>query len=487
MRISPLWLLLSISLCTACNLAEPTPVEQATDYFRMAQWDAAIQACDQMLANDPANANVRLLRGRCYIGKGMQDEAIADYTEAIRLAPDDPEPLYHRAIVYNLLEKHELAKKDVFLARSIDVEVKMALAMKHSSQGSDSFVENSTHLLEAERRRRTDATQNADDDEDWRSDGLGESPEPYSLEYDAENATSSVGRSSPQTEPTPGTRASGQAGFRPPRPRLGESAPALQPRNSVSRFASESTHSERIGPNWLTGRNAATQSGFAVARPWDQRAPGLGEDQSSETTQEGETDTDPSDARQSDSEPTEPDGPEDSQPAAEPARPILPSGTFFLPNDHTAVTPHSGYPYSPETTSRRSSGSYLGRLYSLPGTGMSGATAGPTSMPANAPSLPTTNQRLRPRSQRAFSPPVRPGMRMRPGQTAGGPMGARGGGLPGNATPNTGPRPAALPGQTPQARPGQSGIGNGVPLQNQIPFPPSDLPTTGVVHSYNDL
>lgn len=486
MRTSPLWLLLSISLCTACNLSEPTPVEHATDYFRMAQWDAAIQVCDQMLAKDPENANVRLLRGRCYIGKGMHDEAIADYTEAIRLAPDDPEPLYHRAIVYNLLEKHELAKKDVFLARSIDVDVKMALAMKHSSQGSDSFVENSTLLLEAERRRRTDATQNADDEENWPSDSWGETPEPYSLEYDAENATSSVGRSSPETKPTPGTRASGQAGFRPQRPRLDESAPALQPRNRASLFASESSNSERIGPHWLRGRSSGKHSGFAVARPGKERAPGIPQD-AGEKPQDGKTDRDESAAERSGSEPTEPDDPQDSLPEEEPARPVLPSGTFLLPNSGTALTPHTGYPYLPDATTPHPSRSYLGRLYSLPGTGLSDGTAGPRSFPANAPSLPTTNQRLGRRSQRVFSPPVRPGMRMRPGQTAGGPMGARGGGLAGSTTPSTGPRQATLPGQTPRASLGQSGIGSGVPLQMQIPFPPSDLPTTGVVHSYNDL
>lgn len=485
MRTSPLWLLLSISLCTACNLSEPTPEEQATDYFRMAQWDAAIQVCDQMLAQDPENANVLLLRGRCYIGKGMHDKAVADYTEAIRLAPDDPEPLYHRAIVYNLLEEHELAKKDVFLAQTIDDEVKMALAMRPSSQGSNSFLDDSTQLLNAQRRR--DTPQNADDQENWPSDSWGETPEPYSLENAAGMATSTDGRSEPEAKPTRGLPASGEAGFRPQRPRLDESAPALQPRNRVSRFASEASNSQRIGPHWLRGRSSGEHSGFAVARPGKERAPGIPPDDAGENTPDGKTDRDQSAAERSESEPTEPDDPQDSLPEEEPARPVLPSGTFLLPNSGTARTPHTGYSYLPDATSPRPSSSYLGRLYSLPGTGLSDGTAGSRSFPPNGPSLPTTNQRLGRRSQRVFSPPVRPGMRMRPGQTAGGPMGTRGGGLAGSATPNTGPRQGALPGQTPRASLGQSGIGSGVPLQMQIPFPPADLPTTGVVHSYNDL
>ena len=123
------FLLILVTLWAAgCRLSQPTPLEQAMASFRLGEWDGAIRLCDQVLSSDPRNAEAWLLRGRCQLGKGLPEKAIEDYTRALNLRPEDPEPWYHRAIAYAQIGKPELAAKDNHQARQLDIKVKLARA-----------------------------------------------------------------------------------------------------------------------------------------------------------------------------------------------------------------------------------------------------------------------------------------------------------------------------------------------------------------------
>jgi tetratricopeptide (TPR) repeat protein len=52
------------------------------------------------------------MRGITYGEKGDHEKAVADYTEAIRLAPDDPIGYFQRAQAYRALGDEEQAASD---------------------------------------------------------------------------------------------------------------------------------------------------------------------------------------------------------------------------------------------------------------------------------------------------------------------------------------------------------------------------------------
>ncbi len=74
-----------------------TPMEQAQAAFERGQWDPAVAACSEAIAQNPQDSAAYLLRGRAQHLAGRLDLAVADLTDAIRLNPQDPEAYYQRA------------------------------------------------------------------------------------------------------------------------------------------------------------------------------------------------------------------------------------------------------------------------------------------------------------------------------------------------------------------------------------------------------
>jgi tetratricopeptide (TPR) repeat protein len=65
-------------------------------------------------------------RGVAYAGKGLYDQAIADYTKAIELKPDDAEAHYNRGLEYEKLGQRDEAIADYRQAISLEPGMKEA-------------------------------------------------------------------------------------------------------------------------------------------------------------------------------------------------------------------------------------------------------------------------------------------------------------------------------------------------------------------------
>ena len=62
-------------------------------------------------------------RGIVYAAKGDLDNAISDYTEVIRLNPDDAKAYFNRGVAQLGLRKWEEAKSDLTSARNMEVDI----------------------------------------------------------------------------------------------------------------------------------------------------------------------------------------------------------------------------------------------------------------------------------------------------------------------------------------------------------------------------
>ena len=64
-------------------------------------YDKAIADCSEAIKIAPSSSSAYCMRGRAYRAKGDCDKAIADYNEAIRLKPDYDEAIHRRGLAYN--------------------------------------------------------------------------------------------------------------------------------------------------------------------------------------------------------------------------------------------------------------------------------------------------------------------------------------------------------------------------------------------------
>ncbi len=97
--------------------------QQALHEVRSGQYDKAIATSTRVIQADPRNAEAYLYRGRAYHYRNAMGDpklAIADFTEAIRLAPEFSDAYYSRALVYRDLGETDLAAADDEAARKAD-------------------------------------------------------------------------------------------------------------------------------------------------------------------------------------------------------------------------------------------------------------------------------------------------------------------------------------------------------------------------------
>lgn len=95
------------------------------------QFEKAIADFTEALKLAPDDHTVLVLRGNSHDGNGAPQLAIADYTAAIKVAPDDAAAYYNRATVYEDLGDKAKAIADYTKAIEIDpeyAEAKEALA-----------------------------------------------------------------------------------------------------------------------------------------------------------------------------------------------------------------------------------------------------------------------------------------------------------------------------------------------------------------------
>jgi len=111
-------------LVSGCGDSTPaTLTEQGLKELRAGKYDEAIATCGKAIRQNPQDAEAYLYRGRAYQFRnamGDPPRAIADFSEAIRFAPDSSDAYYSRAIIYRDLGQTELADADDKNARAAD-------------------------------------------------------------------------------------------------------------------------------------------------------------------------------------------------------------------------------------------------------------------------------------------------------------------------------------------------------------------------------
>jgi tetratricopeptide (TPR) repeat protein len=90
--------------------------------------EKAIADYTAALALVPDEPATLILRGNAYDGKGDQASAIKDYTEAIRLNPGDAAAYYNRATSYEEIGERQNALADY--KRALEIDPKYELAQK---------------------------------------------------------------------------------------------------------------------------------------------------------------------------------------------------------------------------------------------------------------------------------------------------------------------------------------------------------------------
>ncbi len=111
-------------LVSGCGDSTPASLtERGLKELRIGNYDQAIATCSQAIDQNPQDAEAFLYRGRAYQFRdamGDSGRAVADFSEAIRLAPDVSDAYYSRAIIYRELGHTEAALADDEKARASD-------------------------------------------------------------------------------------------------------------------------------------------------------------------------------------------------------------------------------------------------------------------------------------------------------------------------------------------------------------------------------
>ena len=107
-------------ILVGCSQQQLTPLEQADANFKRGQWGLAVESSGRVLNKDPDNCQALSIRARSLAALGQYDLALPDLSRWIELAPEDPDPHYHRAIAYEKLGESELARADRNQAKAID-------------------------------------------------------------------------------------------------------------------------------------------------------------------------------------------------------------------------------------------------------------------------------------------------------------------------------------------------------------------------------
>jgi len=116
-----------LALAIGCNQSAPsTPTERAEIEVRKGNYGTAIEVTNEALALNPSDAQAHLVRGRAHHYRNQQGDvelAIADFTEAIRLAPNDSSAYYSRSMAYRDQGDADASKADEGKARELDPRV----------------------------------------------------------------------------------------------------------------------------------------------------------------------------------------------------------------------------------------------------------------------------------------------------------------------------------------------------------------------------
>jgi lipoprotein NlpI len=98
---------MTIRLCTSALASSRTTelgraaafANRGYAYQAKGQLDQAIQDYTQALRLGPDKGRIRVNRGVAYLNRGEDDKALEDFNESLRVTPEDPVALYHRGLL----------------------------------------------------------------------------------------------------------------------------------------------------------------------------------------------------------------------------------------------------------------------------------------------------------------------------------------------------------------------------------------------------
>lgn len=102
----------------------------AMHYIRTKNFPVAVQDLNQILERDPTNADMYILRGQCLVEQGRFELACADFSAAIYLKPDDPEPFFQRGCLLRT-QYPERALSDFSISLVLDYSEKNLRSLLH--------------------------------------------------------------------------------------------------------------------------------------------------------------------------------------------------------------------------------------------------------------------------------------------------------------------------------------------------------------------
>ena len=115
--------------CFCCELLWP-PRRKAEEFFEQGKKYSSVENADQAINNyskaikiNPKFAKAYNNRGIAYIWKKQYDLAIADFNKAIELDPKNGKAYNNRAIVYSYQGETDKARQDLQKAQSLGIAV----------------------------------------------------------------------------------------------------------------------------------------------------------------------------------------------------------------------------------------------------------------------------------------------------------------------------------------------------------------------------
>ena len=124
---------LSIALLASLGGCGPTTEEKekvqkllqsANSWSAKGNYDQAIKDYSEAIRLDPGLAPAWNNRGLAYDNKGDYDQAIKDFSEALRLDPGLANAWYHRGAAYKELGDEAKAKADILKAEELEAKAK---------------------------------------------------------------------------------------------------------------------------------------------------------------------------------------------------------------------------------------------------------------------------------------------------------------------------------------------------------------------------
>lgn len=102
-----------IEIGTNLDDLEEARSKRAISYGPLGKTEKVIEDLDWLIKHDPRTAHRYEWRGECRFKLGHVEEAIEDFSEAMRLSPDDHMVLWRRAEAYTIAHRYMEARQDL--------------------------------------------------------------------------------------------------------------------------------------------------------------------------------------------------------------------------------------------------------------------------------------------------------------------------------------------------------------------------------------